>query len=291
MTLPTSLFSRVVTFRSLALVVVLALVGAGLLGSPAQAQDEGEGESSQIVAQVSYMKAEPGEVGKYLNLEREIWKPIHQERMNDGKILRWSLYSVRYPGGTGHDYNYVTVTFHESRADVENPEFGTYAERAHPDKNLSVLFERMYDARELVRSELWTRVDRLVPEDPQSGPAPFLQVDYMKVEPTAASDYVSLEQDVWKPVHQARVDAGMMSRWALWAMTLPHGTGQPYNFAAVNGYQSMADMGGYPENVWEEVHPDRNVEKIVKRTTAARDNVQGELWELVDSVPAADSNP
>lgn len=291
MTLPTSLFSRFVTFRSLALAVALALVGTGLLGSPAQAQDEDEDESSQVVAQVSYMKAEPSEAGKYLNLEREIWKPIHQEQVNDGKILRWSLYSVRYPGGTGHDYNYVTVTFYESRADVENTEYGAYAERVHPDKNLSALSERTYDARELVRSELWTRVDRLVPEDPQSGPSPFLQVDYMKTEPTAASDYVSLEQEVFKPVHQARVDAGMMSGWALWEMALPHGIGQPYNFATVNGFQSMEDLGSYPENVWEEVHPDRNVEKIVKQTYAARDNVQGELWELVDSVPGADTNP
>lgn len=291
MTLPTALFSRNAVSRSLALAVVLALVTGGLLASPALAQEEAQDEPSQVFAQVDYMKAKPDDAGEYLSLERELWKPIHQERAKDGKILGWNLYAVRYPAGTGHDYNYVTVTFYDSMADVESPEFETYAQRAHPDKAINVVSERTTDARKWVRSELWTRLDEVAPEASPSEPAPFLQVDYMKVGPGGGSDYVSLEQDIWKPVHQARLDAGTIASWGLWQMNLPGGTSQPYSHATVTGFQSMADMPGYPEGVWKEVHPDKNVDEIAKQTYAARDLVQTELWELVDSVSGAASAP
>lgn len=259
----------------------LALLGVTTLAQPALAQDD------VIIARVVYMKAEPADAGDYVTLEREIWKPIHQERANDGRLLGWDLYAVRYPEGTGHDYNYLTVEYYDTLADLDSLEYERYAERAHPDKDLNELVQQTYDARDLVRSEVWTRVDEVTPEE-SPAQAPFLEVSYMKVEPGGIEEYVSLEQDIWKPVHQVRLDAEMIAGWALWQMALPGGTSQPYNHATATIYRSMADMSeSYPENVWEEVHPDPSTDEITQETLETRDLVQTELWELIDSVSGA----
>lgn len=268
------------------------LATAFALAPVAQAQQaEGEAEDAPppVFAQIDYMKVPPGQVGEYLSIEREIWKPLHQERASDGAILGWYLYGVRYPMGTSHDYQYVTVTLYDNLDDVENPQFGTYMERAHPNMDVSVAFERTTDARDLVRSELWFQHDEVAPETPPSEPAPFIEVDYMKVPPGSGSDYVSLEQDIFKPVHQARVDAETIVSWSLWQMMLPGGTSQRHNYGTVNAFQSISDIpGSYPEGVWEEVHPDRSLDEIFQQMTDTRDLVQMELWELVDYVPGSE---
>lgn len=271
-------------FRFFRLLCVLLAVLLTLPVSAQAQQGEAQGEPDQVFAQVTYMKVQQGQADEYVSVERELWKPIHEELANDGKILGWGLYAVRFPGGTGHDYNYVTVTFYDSMADVEDLEYATYAERAHPDKDVNVVLERTFEARKAVRGELWTRLDEVTPEASPSEPPPFIRLDYMKVSPGGAEDYVNLEQNVWKPVHQARLDAGTIAGWELWQMILPGGTSQPHNYATVTGFQSMADMPGYPEGVWDEVHPDQSTDEILQQTLEARDLVQTELWELVDGV-------
>jgi hypothetical protein len=50
-------------------------------------------------------------------------------------------------------------------------------------------------------------------------------------------------------------------------------------------------QGSYPDGVWEEVHPDENVDDIMQQTYAARDLVQAEVWELVEAVsPSASAS-
>jgi len=43
---------------------------------------------------IDYLKAEGDQIGEYLELEQELWKPIHEERKQRGIIESWNLYSV-----------------------------------------------------------------------------------------------------------------------------------------------------------------------------------------------------
>jgi hypothetical protein len=265
------------TFISLYLLAALAFAWA-----PAAQAQQAENESATIYSQLDYMQVPPEQVGEYLSIEREIWKPMHQERANEGAIIGWQLYVVRYPGGTGHDYQYVTVTLYDSLTNAENPEYATYAQRVHSGVDANVAAQRTYDSRELVRSELWVQHDQAASETP-SEPAPILQVDYMKVPSGGASNYLSHEQDVWKPIHQARIDAGLMRGWSVWQMVFPGGTGQRHNYGTANAYESISAIpNSFPEGIIEEVHPDKTPDEIFQE--GIRELVHSELWELVDYV-------
>lgn len=61
----------------------------------------------QLIALVGFMKVPQGGESEYRKLEREIWKPMHQEWVNQGKMAGWYLWYVPYPSGTNAEYHYV----------------------------------------------------------------------------------------------------------------------------------------------------------------------------------------
>lgn len=55
---------------------------------------------AQMIALIDYMKVPEGGDAEYLKVEQEIWKSMHQEWVNQGKMTGWYLWSIPYPGGT-----------------------------------------------------------------------------------------------------------------------------------------------------------------------------------------------
>ncbi len=49
-------------------------------------------------------------------------------------------------------------------------------------------------------------------------------VDYMK---SKSANYVQVEQEMWKPIHQSRVDAGELLGWYLYQITWKGISGDP----------------------------------------------------------------
>ena len=41
------------------------------------------------VMEIAYMKVPPHGAEEYISMEQEIWKPVHQERIKNGKLLGW----------------------------------------------------------------------------------------------------------------------------------------------------------------------------------------------------------
>ena len=133
---------------------------AGTLTSAALSQGGGRAQPAPAVVSVAFMKVEPDRAGDYLRLEREIWMPIHRERIRRGQLRSWTLYEVQFPFGTETEYGFVTVNVHDSLADLER-DLGDVFGRVHPTVPLDTLARRTYGARRLVRGEVWRRVEHL----------------------------------------------------------------------------------------------------------------------------------
>jgi hypothetical protein len=74
--------------NAIAWVMALLLASISLTG---RSQDQ----NPSVFAVVEYMKVKQGDEQKYIDLERNYWKKIHQERVNNGEIVRWVLYEVK----------------------------------------------------------------------------------------------------------------------------------------------------------------------------------------------------
>lgn len=110
-------------------------------------------------ALLDLMKVEPGEEETYLRMERELAKPLHQERMKADKINGWALFGIMLPGGTGVGYNYATANFFDTMSDLADPYPVELISTALPGRDMNNLIQEIVDAREIVRSELWELVD------------------------------------------------------------------------------------------------------------------------------------
>ncbi len=114
----------------------------------------------------------------------------------------------------------------------------------------------------------------------QAPPSPFLRIDFMM---STSDDYVSLESDIWKPIHQDEVNRGNMLAWNLFSVN--YGDRSEYDYVTVNVYADRAategDFEGWFDEAFARVHPDADAATALSKTSAARANVKSELWREV----------
>ena len=113
----------------------------------------------------------------------------------------------------------------------------------------------------------------------QEAPPTLFGVGYMKVAPEKVTEYLDLEQKIWKPVHQQRLEAGIIVGWDLYAVRYPGGTEAPCQFVTVNTYEGLAKVEEpFSEELVKRAHPNVDMEDFFNKTLAARDLVRSELW-------------
>lgn len=142
-----------------------AAIGVSFLAGSAVTNAWTQSSSAQAPAAtvVSFMRTEPGGQEAYEQLERELWMPVHEERIRSGEMAGWEFYRVSFPGGTSQEYTYVTVDHYDSLEDSQGgiEAVRPFFERVHPDMTPDEVGEQTGGARETVRTELWTRLESL----------------------------------------------------------------------------------------------------------------------------------
>ena len=129
---------------------------------PAFAQSDAP---TRYYLRLDYMKAAPGKGGEYVDLEKTVWKRIHEERLNAGIITGWSLYSVLFPSGTLAEYTHVTVNTYDDFSKTRGGFPASVLDKALKDKTESgrqKLFDRTMASRDIVRTEIFV-LQELIP--------------------------------------------------------------------------------------------------------------------------------
>lgn len=111
-------------------------------------------------------------------------------------------------------------------------------------------------------------------------PDVYVVVDCMDA---TSSDYVSVETDLWLPVHQALVDAGKRSSWALYEVAF--GARTVCDYYTVTTFVGKDQLNADPDyaGVFAEVHSRLGTRSAMARTEASRNRVSTELWRVIDS--------
>ncbi len=110
-------------------------------------------------AQVDYMKVEQGGDEAYLELEDQVWKPIHSDFMQEGTRSGWSLWGRVYPTGYGLDYQYITVNDFPSFISIGAADYLKAFQKMNSNLTVEQLNEKTNRSRYLVKSELWELLD------------------------------------------------------------------------------------------------------------------------------------
>lgn len=212
----------------------------------------------------------------YADIESQIWKPIHQEMVNQGKKLQWGLYWVLFGDRSECDYYTVNVVTQSQLDDSGN--FAEAFEAVHPGKDADQLMAKTAASREMVWTELWLTHEFIAPEN-----FAYAQINHFSV--SNASDYLAIERDYAMPTHSAMVADGVSAGWGLYGLVSPSGEEVPYTHGTADFTTTLA---GFP--FWEyleKVHEGKDLNELSDQLNAVRDVVSSETWMLVDrTMPA-----
>lgn len=138
-----------------ALLFSLALSAAFLAGTMVPTA---ETQSSRHFLRIDYMKIPDGQALRYRNLETELWKPVHQLRVDKGYITSWRLYGHHFPGGESN-YQYVTVTEFPSLQAMDELHYPELFQEAHGQDYDTEISQQTVASRTLTHTDLWALID------------------------------------------------------------------------------------------------------------------------------------
>ncbi len=234
-------------------------------------------------ALLEFIKIEPGKNADYRKDERDVWMPIHRERIKAGAIKSWWQWIVRYPGGVAREYDVVLITTFDKFTDLETPYppavLANFV-KEHPDKKLADVMAYTGSLRKMVRSEVVQVIDSIQP----TALPKFMSLSFMKTEPGKGPAYVEVSRKYWKPLWQERINRGGMCGWVLTALRFPGGSDREYSHVSADFYDKFEQMEALPAGILEKVHPGIQYADISAQTNAARRQVRTELLSLGDYV-------
>lgn len=228
--------------------------------------------SFPLYVSVDCMKSKTAD---YEQIEREIWKPMHQSLVAEGQRNSWSLYRVMYGDRSRCDYYTVTTFNGEEQLNTE-PDYARAFAAVHAGKNMEKAMVRTLASREHVATELWLQIDQT-----ELRPHRYAIVNKMYAEDPVA--YERMESRVFKAGHQALIDSGHRAGWAVYTLVSPVGSSIPYNYGTVD---FVNDLSPVPmAEAMMSANPDRDLDAM-HDLLELRDHILSETWVLVAATEA-----
>lgn len=228
------------------------------------------------------VKAKPGKLGEYRQFLSGVVAKAMQARVNDGKLVSWSVLRNIMPAGTEAHCDVRIVSYFEgappppaSREDMA---------QALQAAGIHMTADEFYAKREslttLVSSELWRVRERV--GMPAKGN--YVYLNYMKVREPA--EYAEFEHSVWRPMAEQWVKDGAMSSWIFGTKILPGGTETEYSAYSADVFPTWkAAFTLRPtQPVFEKSHPGRNYQQAMTRLEKLRDLARRELLVIDERV-------
>lgn len=258
----------------------LAAVGAVLFCTESSAFAQAGAQPTKYrYLTIDYQKTEPGKARDYVQLEKEYWKPLHQERVNLGRIRSWKLYSVMFPNGDRNEYDFVVLTEFACFEDMDASYAGVDRRRILGESKYAELQPKTTAVRKLVRQD--TLAVLLSTENWDKAENKIIQVHFLKSVPGKFGDLIKVQRDYYLPSNEDLVKLGRAVSWATTAVRYPVKFDAPYDSVSFNGAASLAEFEKEPPNAWVEKWPKKNGEWMTL-LNASRTRYEGELWGLVD---------
>ena len=245
-----------------------------------------QSDRQSLYLKVDYFKAPSDQIGAYLHVEQDLWKPVHQQRLEQGIILGWSFYSV-FVGEPDAPYNYIAVNVFDDFDKIDYFGLNDIVADIYPDKDLSQFYEQTRATREVVRTEIW-QVNAIVKNDDYKLPiGNYITKNFFDAR-GGSGEHSTMEIDFWGGIHEVRVEREILNSWAMYSLYYPEGDARHYTYSTVDYYDALGDLTiGAGIELARIAYPDRSDDELndyFARTSESRSLYKTEIWKLLDSV-------
>lgn len=253
---------------------------------PLMSQYVHAGEGDPLFVKIDYFKPAPGETGEYVSLERELWKPLHEERYNRGIIKSWNFYQVM-AGEPDVPYQYIAVNVFDDFGMIDYFDLEDIMQTVYPDKDPGDLMKRTHASREVVRTEIWQINGKIIPEEATGVSGNYLTVNYFDSR-GGSGEHMEMELDFWGRIHETRIEKDILNSWAMYTLLYPGGDARHYTYSTIDYYESLEDMrepvGAGIARIAHDGLSDEEIDNYFRRTGASRTLFKTELWKRLDYV-------
>ncbi len=240
-------------------------------------------EETSFVVSVDYLNVKSEK--EFLDLEKTIYKPLHQLSIENGEKVAWLLYQIIYPYGDDTRYNYAAVSLFSSAVDAlggsRSNSMKTF-KTVHPDQDVNEINERTEKARDVVSGQVFELIDEAV-YGPSNPPSEYLSINHMVVSPGKETAYIDMETEVFKPVHKQRIKEGNGRDWMLFRLMYPYGAEFGYSYLTVDAHGSLEQMvTPNTDETWKAAHADISSSEAIAKISDLRTLKRQETWRLID---------
>lgn len=228
-----------------------------------------------------YIRVDKGEISTFMNLVKKNLTSAYQKLADNEKIKDWALYHAEYPGGETNHYNFVSIVTASDLASLENIFSSVTSIDYLPPEAQSENMPTVENS--VIKTELW-KLENAIRDSSSDGTlSKYMIMDYMEVTPGKNPDYLMLEEEVAKPIHEGRINKDKMNSWEVYSLLTPGGTEYGYNFATGNYYDKLEDLeyGFNEEIINQSMGTNVNIPELFDTIYSTRDHVKSELWRLV----------
>lgn len=213
------------------------LIAVMLLSIPGIAQEK-------LYLVFEFMKVDNEQEEAYMETE-SFWEKIQEQRVKNGDIMGWDLWSLQ-PGGEEQGYQYITVSLYDDPVKMMSGagNFAAALEAAYPgmpvvDRNK--MFSNTAKSRDLAQriflEQIASTNDNFdMPLGTVAG------INLMKVADADRENYERYESEIFRPMHQKEIDAGLMGNWGLLRYMLPVGSDSYATHITVDMYKDYNQM-------------------------------------------------
>ena len=265
-------------FTSVFLIVIFCSFGFSAISA--------QNSSKSLYLKVDYFKAPSDQIGNYLHVEQELWKPVHQARLDLGIILGWSFYSV-FVAEPDAPYNYIAVNVFDDFEKIDYFGLNEIVAEIYPEKDLSEFYEQTRATREVVRTEIWQVNDIVIDDENHLPIGNYITKNFFDSR-GGSGEYEEMETGFWGGIHHVRVQQNILNSWAMYTLYYPAGDARHYTYSTVDYYQNLSDMTiGAGMDLARIAYPDTSDEVLnenFNRTSQSRSLYKTEIWKLLDSV-------
>lgn len=198
---------------------LLMLIAIILLGNSVVAQEK-------LYLIFEFMKVDNEQEAAYMETET-FWEKIQEQRTKNGDIIGWDLWSLQ-PGGEAQGFQYLTVTLYNDPVKMMSGagNFEAALKSAYPkmtELELDKKFMATSKSRDLAHRVYLEQI-AATKDNFQMPLGTIAGINLMKASNDNYDKYEKFETEIFQPMHQKEVDAGIRGNWGLMRYMLPTGS-------------------------------------------------------------------
>lgn len=205
---------------------------------------------------------------------KDFLSKVYTRAVANGDIVGWDLWSLK-SGSELESYQYATVTYFKDPVKMMNstePELLVqYAKEAYPEMNEAQITSRIkasFDDRDLAIRSFMVEIAR-TSDSFQFEPGTLASFDLMKAVEGNFEDYEAAEKEVFLPLHEKKIKAGLMENWCLLRTALPTGSQANSTHMTMNVYKDYLQFFNSLE--YEDMEMTASMQEKVEKGLKSRD--------------------